>query len=45
METILEIILEILQYMIVGGRMVVGVWVLALGSIFVENRFKRGKKW
>lgn len=44
METALEIVLDILRYLIIGGFMVVGVWILALGSILIENKIRRDKK-
>ena len=44
METILEIVLDVLRYLIIGGGMVVGVWILALTSIMFENRIRRNRK-
>ncbi len=43
-ETILYVVLNVLEFMIVGGVMVVSVWILALASLLIEKRTKGWRK-
>lgn len=43
-ESILYVVLDVLEFMIVGGVMVVSVWILALASLLIERRTKNWRR-
>ncbi len=43
-ETILYVVLDILEFLIISMSMVVAVWILALASLLIEKRTKGWRK-